>query len=87
MKTIDKIKEERKVPEALKEKVKQSGKINREILKSLKEEPRTIPQVAEITGLDKHLVTYHLMTLLKYGKLETDDIDDMDEYYYYKVKS
>jgi predicted transcriptional regulator len=87
MKTIDKIKEEHKVPEALKQQVKEFGRINREIIKALKEEPRTIPQVAEITGMDKHLVTYHLMTLLKYGKLETGDIDDMDEYYYYKLKS
>jgi hypothetical protein len=87
MKTMEQIKDKHTVPEELKEKVKEFGRINREIMKAMKDEPRTIPQIAEMTGLETNIVTYHLMTLVKYGKLEAGDIDDMDEYYYYKLKS
>lgn len=86
MKTIEHIKEKREVPEKLKEEVKEFSRVNRAILKALKEEPMTIPDIASAAKLDKRVVTYHLMTLLKYGKIEVGDIDDMDEYYYYKIK-
>jgi len=86
MKTIDEIKKIRTVSEALKEKVKAHAKIDRTILKALADQEKTIPQLAEELKLDSHIVTYHLMTLLKYGKIETGEIDDMDEYYYYKLK-
>ena len=36
--------------------------------------------------LPHDVVTYHLMTLQKYGDIEVDDIDDMDEFYLYKLK-
>jgi len=85
MKTIDKIKEKREVSEELKAYVKEFGRINREILSALKEGDKTIPRIAEETAIEPHTVTYHLMTLLKYGKIKTGDIDDMDEYYYYKL--
>jgi len=32
-------------------------------------------------------VMFQLMSLLKYGFVETDEIDDNDEYFYYKIKS
>lgn len=85
MKTIDTIKEKREVSEELKSRVKEFGKINRTILTALKEKDKTIPQIAEETKLEPHRVTYHLMTLLKYGKIVAGDVDDMDEYYYYKL--
>ena len=85
MKTIDKIKGKREVSEELKTRVKEFGKINREILTALKEKDKTIPQITEETKLEPHRVTYHLMTLLKYGKIAVGEIDDMYEYYYYKL--
>ena len=30
-------------------------------------------------------VVYYLMSLVKYGFVKTGDIDDMDEYYTYKL--
>ena len=86
MKTIDKIKEKRVVSEELKSRVKEFGKINRAILTALKEKDKTIPQIAEETKLEPHRVTYHLMTLLRYGKIVAGDADDLDEYYFYKLK-
>ena len=54
--------------------------------KSLKEEGKTIPQIAEATELSSPETTYYLMTLLKFGDVEVEGIDDMDEYYIYKLK-
>ncbi len=86
MKTIDQIKEKRIVSDELKERVKATAKINRSILNALKESEKTIPVIAAETKIESQIVTFHLMTLLKYGKIETGEIDDMDEYYYYKLK-
>jgi hypothetical protein len=85
MKTIDKIKQIRSVSDELKAHVKDTNAINRAITKTLKEGPKTIPQIAEQTDIEMRRVTYHLMTLMKYGKIMADEIDDMDEYYYYKL--
>lgn len=85
--TIKKLKEERNIPDSLKEEVKEFGRINRAITNALKKGPKTIPQIADITKLETHKVTFHLMTLLKYGKIEAGDIDDMDEYYFYELKN
>jgi Fic family protein len=86
MKTIDIIKEKRQVSEEVKEKLKYTRKINKEILNALKGKDKTIPEIAKETKIESHVVTYHLMTLLKYGKIEVGEIDDMDEYYFYKLK-
>lgn len=84
-KTIDVIKSKRKVPDDLKAMVKEYNRIKKAIISALKEGSKTIPQVAKETGLLPEVVTYHLMTLRKYGDIEADEIDDMDEYYYYKL--
>ena len=85
-KTIDIIKQKREVPEQVKENMKAFNKIKRSILKALEEEPKSIPQIASEIDLPHDIVTYHLMTLQKYGNIEVDDIDDMDEFYLYKLK-
>jgi predicted ArsR family transcriptional regulator len=84
--TIDRMKERREVPAAVRERMKEFRRIKKMILEALKPEPLTIPQIAEKTGLESDLVTYHLMTLRKFGEVETDRADDMDEYYYYRIK-
>ena len=80
------IKEKRQVSEELKDQLKETRKINKQILTALKEKDKTIPEIADETKLESHVVTFYLMTLLKYGKVQVGDIDDMDEYYYYKLK-
>jgi len=52
----------------------------------LKEGDYTIPELAAKTGLPLEIVTYNLMTLRKYGDVITGELDDMDEYFYYKLK-
>ena len=85
-KTIDIIKKARTVSEELKAKRKEFADIKKLILKSLETEPKTIPQIADEINLAPDVVMYHLMTLRKYGDIETGEIDDMDEYYTYKQK-
>ena len=84
-KTIDYIKQKRVVSEEVKEKRKEFVKIKKIIINALKEGPKSIPQISKETKLESHVVMYYLMTLRKYGDVETDDIDDMDEYFSYKL--
>ena len=85
-KTIDIIKKKRKVSDSVKENIKAFNKIKRLILKSLETEEKTIPQIAQETDLPPDVVTYHLMTLQKYGNVEAGEVDDLDEFYFYKLK-
>lgn len=85
-KTIDIIKKKREVSPSVKENLKEFNRIKKLILKSLETEEKTIPQITLEVNLPQDVVTYHLMTLQKYGKIEAGEIDDMDEYYFYKLK-
>ena len=84
--TISHMKKQREVPGAVRERMKEFRRIKKMILEALKPDPMTIPEIAEKTGLRKDIVTYNLMTLRKFGEIETDRVDDMDEYYYYRIK-
>ncbi len=86
MKTIDQIKNKISVSQELKEQQKEYRQIKKAILKSLETEPKSIPQIAEETGISQDIITFNLMTLRKYGEVETDELDDMDEYFTYKLK-
>ncbi|MCF8297742.1 MAG: hypothetical protein K9J13_09390 [Saprospiraceae bacterium] len=84
-KTINYIKEKRTVSEKVKANRKEFIRIKKLIIDALKDEPKSIPQIAKETELQQDVVTYNLMTLLKYGEIETGEIDDMDEYFSYKL--
>ncbi len=85
-KTIDIIKKKREVPASVKENMKAFNKIKRQIIKSLETEEKTVPQISKEIDLPLDVVTYHLMTLQKYGNIEAGEVDDMDEFYFYKLK-
>ena len=86
-KTAKYLKEKRPVPKEVTEQLKYFTRIKKSILNALKEGDKTIPQLAEILATPKDEVVFQLMSLLKYGFVETGEIDDMDEYFYYKIKS
>ncbi len=67
--------------------MKDMPQIWRRIASSLESEPKTIPVMAKELGLEKELVTWHLMTMNKYSIVEAAGIDDTDEYYMYKLKN
>ena len=85
-KTIDHIKKIRTVSDEVKAKRKEFNRIKKLILKALEPGPKSIPQLAEEIELSIDVITFHLMTLRKYGDVETGEIDDMDEYFSYKLK-
>jgi heterodisulfide reductase subunit A2 len=58
----------------------------RNIAASLESGPKTIPGLAGELNLNAELITYHLMTMNKYGIVEPLGMDDSDEYYIYKMK-
>ncbi len=86
-KTAKYLKEKRPVPKQVTEQLKYFTKIKKNILNALKEGDKTVPQLAEVLNLPKDEVLFQLMSLLKYGFVETGEIDDMDEFFYYKIKS
>ena len=85
-KTAKFLKEKTGIPKEAAEKLKRFTKVKKNILNLLKEGEKTVPQLSEKLGLPEDEVMFQLMSLLKYGFVETGDLDDMDEYFYYKIK-
>jgi heterodisulfide reductase subunit A2 len=67
--------------------MKDMPQIWRQLAARLENESKTIPVLSKDLGLSAELVTYHLMTMNKYSLVETDRLDDSDEYYSYKLKN
>ena len=84
-KTAKYLKEKHPVPKEVTEQLKSFVRIKKSILSALKEGEKTIPELAEYLNIPKEEVMYQLMSLLKYGFVETGEIDDMDEYFTYKI--
>ncbi len=85
-KTYRILREKRKVPETVKENLKQFTRVKKSILDALREEDLTVSQLSQKLDIPPGEVVYYLMTLVKYGFVQTGEIDDMDEYYSYKLK-
>ncbi|MFO7723211.1 MAG: hypothetical protein R6V49_08325 [Bacteroidales bacterium] len=84
--TINIIKEKRKVPEEAKQLRKIYSDARKTLMKALEDGGKTIPELAKATGMPVHEVTYYLMTLRKYGDVATGEVDDDDAYFYYELK-
>lgn len=85
-KTIDIIKQKRKVSESVKQNIKDFNAMKKRILATMETEHKSVPQIAEELHLPLDVVTFHLMSLQKFGFVEVSELDDMDEYYFYKLK-
>lgn len=85
-KTYKYLRERREVSQAAKDNLKQWTRIKKEILDTLKEKEMTIDELTRKLGIPKHEVVYYLMTLVKYGHVQVGSLDDLDEYYTYKLK-
>ena len=86
-KTIDVMKAKRKVSQSVKDRIRAFNKLKKKILVSLEAGEKTIPKIASEMDDDIDVITYNLMTQIKYGTIEAGEIDDNDEYFYYKLKS
>ncbi len=85
-KTVLKMKEKRQVSQAVKDELKLFTKTKKAILKALKDNKKNVPELSEELNMPTDRVLYFLMSLQKYGFVQVDGIDDMDEYFYYKLK-
>ncbi len=66
--------------------MKEYPQVWREILAGMSDEKNTIPQIVANSKLAGELVTFHLMTMNKYGVVVPAGMDAKEEYYYYKRK-
>lgn len=81
------MKEKRTVSQKVKNELKYFTQTKKKILKALNEKEMTVPELAKAIEMPEDETLYYLMSLLKYGFVQTGDIDEMDEYFYYKLKN
>jgi DNA-directed RNA polymerase specialized sigma subunit len=86
-KTYKYLRERREVSQAAKDNLKQFIKIKKSITDALKESELTIEQLTQKLDMPKHEVVFYLMSLVKYGYVQTGAVDDMDAYFSYKLKN
>ncbi len=85
-KTAKWLRDQQGISEKAKEQLKEFTTKKRSVLAALKDGPLTIEQVAEKTEMALSETVFYMMTLQKYGDVIVDEIDDMDEYFTYKLK-
>ena len=67
-------------------KMKEYPQLWKNILETINGGKKNIPELVQHLGVDSEIVTYHLMTMNKYGVVMADGMDDKEAYYYYKIK-
>lgn len=85
-KTFKYLRDKREVPQEVKDQLKKFNGIKKAMLDALKVSDLTIDQLTQKLNMPKPEVVYHLMSLIKYGYVQTGEVDDMDEYFTYKLK-
>lgn len=84
-KTAKYLRDKQGVSDKAKENLKTFNQIKKRILEALATEDLTIEQITQKVKMDKSEVVFQVMTLVKYGFIKVGDVDDMDEYYTYKL--
>lgn len=74
------------VSQKSKEQLKAYNLKKKKIIDNLTGKKLTIPELAKLCGYSEKETLYLVMSLLKFGDIQVSGIDDMDEYYYYKIK-
>lgn len=75
------------IPEQAKDNLKEFNRVKKTLLEALKEGELTVTQIADKVNMPAHEVMFYLMSLVKYGFVKTGTIDDMDEYFTYKLSN
>jgi hypothetical protein len=63
--------------------LKEQKVTQRQICQSTREAPKTIPEIAELTGLPTHVVLWHVAAMKKYDRVRETGI--CGEYYLYQA--
>jgi len=85
-KTVKYLKDKRQVSQAAKDNLKEYLRVKKAIMDALKDNDLTINDLTKKLQMPRHEVVYYLLSLVKYGFVQTGEIDDMDEYFLYKLK-
>jgi len=86
-KTAKYLKEKRSVPKEVTQQLKEFTRAKKNLMNALKEREKTVPELSKELDLPADKVLFQLMTLLKYGHVECGEPDDLDEYFYYKLRN
>lgn len=81
------LREKRQIPENVRENLKKYTRTKKSILDALREGEMTVDQLSRKLEIPANEVLFWVMTMVKYGLVQTGSIDDMDEYFTYKIKS
>jgi len=84
-KTAKYLRDKQGISNQAKENLKAFNQIKKQLLEALETEDLTIDQLTQKVGIAKSDIVYHVMSLVKYGFIKVGAIDDMDEYYTYKL--
>ena len=74
----------REIVERVRSRVKEQNRVEKLIAETLKDGPKTVPEVSEETGLPPETVFWYLMALKKYGKVVEGQ--QKDSYFAYELK-
>ena len=85
-KTIDIIKQKRKVLEALRQRHKEYLAMRKKIREALADGESTIPEIAKKSGIPANNVVFVVMTMRKYNEIVAGEMDELHEYYQYKLR-
>jgi predicted Rossmann fold nucleotide-binding protein DprA/Smf involved in DNA uptake len=65
--------------------LKEQQTARKAIIRAMQGEPKTIPQIAEATGLPAHKVLWYVAAMKKYGLVAEAGMDEDYTYYLYKL--
>ena len=85
-KTAKYLRDKQGVSEQAKNNLKEFNRIKKTLLATLAEKEMTLKELSEATQLPLADVMFNVTSLIKYGEVAVGEIDDMDEYYTYKIK-
>lgn len=74
------------VSQKTKDQLKAFNAVRKKILEAMGEEELNILDIAARINMSKDDTTYYVMSLLKFNMIQACGMDDMDEYYFYKIK-
>ncbi len=84
-KTAKYLREKQGVPEKAIAQQKEFQRVKRLITKALGDGELSVDALATKIDMSYSDTMFHLMSLVKYGFVQIGEIDDMDEYYTYKL--
>ncbi|MEW5721346.1 MAG: hypothetical protein AB1817_22150 [Chloroflexota bacterium] len=70
---------------AAQELLRAQQQVRKTLQHALQDAARSVPQLAEQTGISAHDVLWHIAAMKKYGLVEETGLDEANEYYLYKL--